>query len=69
MMTSTERIDLIFRAVKYVAELWVNFGGRVTFDRVIRIKGVNVRVVVGDANLLKGESALDVMRSETGADM
>ena len=69
MMTNTEKIDLIFRAVLYVAELWVNFGGRVTFDRVVRIKGLNVRVIVEDADLHKPESALDIMRSEQGKDL
>lgn len=68
-MTDTEKIDLIFRAVKYIAELWVNFGGRVTFERVVKIKGINVRVIVGDADAPRGESALDVMKSEQGTDL
>lgn len=70
MMTDTEKIDLIFRATKYLAELWVNFGGRNTFDRVVRIRGVNVRVIVENADTSpRGESALEIMRSEQGQDL
>lgn len=68
MMTDTKSIDKVFRQVRRLAALWRKCGFPVTFDRVVNIEGVDVRVIVERADLPKGESAIEEMLAETSID-
>lgn len=54
-MTETEKIETLFEAVQYLAKVWRRVGFPVTFDRSVRVRGVNVRVVIGEEKKVESE--------------
>ncbi len=45
-MTDTEKIELLFKAVQYIADLWRKIGFPVTFEREIMVDGIKVRITI-----------------------
>lgn len=69
-MTDSESIEKVFRSAKRLAALWRKCGFPVTFDRVVNIDGVDVRVIVERADLKRrSETELETMLSEQNIDL
>ena len=66
MMTDTEKIEMVFEAVKDAAREWRKVGFPVTFDRTLYLDGVNVRVLIVAADLVgKKDTAELLAESQT----